>query len=148
MSKRPAIIVDMDGTLADVSGIRHHVRRPARDFDTFHRLSVDVPVNHEVRKIVRKAWDAGFDVLIVTARREKWRHQTAWFLALHNIPSTALIMRGDHDGRPDVEVKRDMLHQFILPAWNPTLAVDDNPSVIAMWEAEGIPTEVIPGWED
>lgn len=143
----PAVIIDMDGTLADVSSIRHHVRKPARDFDTFHRESVNVPVNREVASIASAAYRIGVAVLIVTARKARYRHHTAWFLALHGIPSDALIMRGDDDGRPDVEVKAEMLDTFILPVWRPVLAVDDNPSVIALWEARGIRTHVVPGWE-
>ena len=146
--KRDAIIVDMDGTLADVSSIRHHVRHPARDFDAFHAASVDVPVNPEAVRIAREAHEAGLAVLIVTARRSRWRHHTAWFLAMHGIPSDALIMRGDKDGRSDVDVKRDMLDEIVRRAWTPVLAVDDNPSVVALWESEGIPTVVIPGWEE
>lgn len=146
--KPDAVIIDMDGTLADVSSIRHHVRQHPKDFDAFHAASVDVPTNINAVLIARAAHRRGVDVLIVTARRERWRHHTAWFLALHGIPSDALIMRGDKDGRSDVEVKRDMLNSIIRKAWTPVLAVDDNPSVIALWESEGIPTVVIPGWED
>ena len=143
-----AVIIDMDGTLADVSSIRHHVRRPARDFDAFHAASVDVPANAEAVRVAHAARNRGIAVLIVTARRARWRHHTAWWLALHGVPSDALIMRGDRDDRSDVEVKREMLHQIIKKAWTPVLAVDDNPAVVALWEAEGIPTMVIPGWED
>lgn len=144
----PAVIVDMDGTLADVTSIRHHVRRPARDFDAFHAASVDVPVNEWVRGVAVDAHAAGLAVLIVTARKARWRHHTAWFLALHDVPSAALITRADTDQRPDTEVKRSMLNDWIRPAWTPVLAVDDNPSVLRMWESEGIPTVRVPGWED
>lgn len=147
MSKPPAIIVDMDGTLADVSGIRHFVRTRPKDFDTFHAESVNVPPHAEVVRLVRQAKAFGLDVLVVTARRAQWRHQTAWFLALHDIPSDALVMRGDRDMRPDVQVKRDML-ATIRQAWTPVLAVDDNPKVVELWEECGIPTVVVPGWED
>ena len=47
----------------------------------------------------------------------------------------------------DVAVKRDILAQ-IRTRWNPVLAVDDNAAIIRLWESEGIPVVVIPGWED
>ena len=151
MSKPPAIIVDVDGTLADVSGIRHHVRktpaRPWKDFDAFHAASVDAPANFAAVAITRAARDAGIAVLVVTARRAVWRNHTAWFLALNDIPSDALFMRATKDGRPDVDVKRDILAR-IRTQWTPVLAVDDNPAIVALWRSEGIPTVVIPGWED
>ena len=145
--KPPAVIIDVDGTLANVSGIRHHVMARPKRFDRFHAESVDCPPNQQAVDIARAAHAAGQAVLVVTARRAMWRHHTAWFLALHGIPSDALIMRGNDDHRPDVEVKRDILWQ-IRTRWTPVLAVDDNPKVLALWESEGIPTVVIPGWED
>lgn len=145
MTKPDAVLLDMDGTLADVSSIRHHVLSRPKDFDAFHAASVDVPPNTAAVAIARDAAAAGQVVIVVTARRHKWRHHTAWFLALNNIPSDVLIMRRDDDHRSDVEVKRDILTQ-IRTRWNPVLAVDDNPSIIALWQSEGIPTVVIPGW--
>ena len=148
MGKVNAVIVDMDGTLADVSAMRHFVRRQPKNFDAFHAESVNVPPNPEAVRLVRMAHARGLAVVVVTARRARWRHHTAWWLALHDIPSDALIMRGDQDMRPDVEVKRDILRDFIRPAWNPVLAIDDNPAIVDLWMSEFIPTVQIPGWED
>jgi phosphoglycolate phosphatase-like HAD superfamily hydrolase len=142
-----ALIVDMDGTLCDVSSIRHYVRKPNRDFNRFHMNSVDCPPNKEVVRLVRQAHRSGMAIVVVTARKAKYRHQTAWWLAMHNVPSDALFMRADNDNRVDVEVKRGIL-QEIRQSWDPWMAVDDNPSVIELWESEGIYTVVVPGWED
>ena len=145
---RRAALFDMDGTLADVSGIRHYVRGPrkSKDFDSFHALSVDCPPHQWVVEMARGFSNQGIDVVIVTARKAKWRGPTAWFLAQNDVPSAALFMRADKDGRPDVEVKRDIL-AAIRRTWVPVVAVDDNPSVIALWKSEGIPTIIVPGWE-
>jgi len=147
---RNAVIIDMDGTLADVSGIRHFVmptaERPWKSFDEFHGESVNCPPIPQAVDIARQAHADGLAVLIVTARRHKWRHHTAWWLAMHDIPSHALFMRHDKDQRADVEVKADILAR-IRRSWNPILAVDDNPNVLKLWIAEGIETIVIPGWE-
>lgn len=149
---RTAVIFDMDGTLADVRGIRHHVVPPVpkpkgwfKDFDSFHAESVNAPVNHSVANHARVAHILGHAVVIVTARRAMYRHQTAWFLAMHDIPSDALYMRGNKDGRPDYEVKKDILAS-IKTRYNVIHAVDDNPSVIALWEENGIPTTIVEGW--
>lgn len=145
---RPAVIFDMDGTLADVSGIRHHVvGAPGKwkDFDAFHAASVDVPPHDWVVDLARKFDAAGLDVLVVTARRAKWRHHTAWWLALNGVPSAALFMRPDGDSRPDRVVKADILAR-IKQTHDVVLAVDDNPAVIDLWKANGIPTLTVPGW--
>lgn len=146
MPKRPCAIFDMDGTLANVSGIRHLVAQRPKDFDAFHRESVNVPPNHEVVALAQDFHDNGIDVVVVTARKHMWRNQTAWFLAMHEVPSVALFMRHDKDQRKDVEVKRDILAR-IRQTWEPVAAVDDNPSVVALWVEEGIPTHVVPGWD-
>lgn len=153
MTKPNAIIVDMDGTLANVSSIRHHLtefdatkRRVIKHFDRFHEESVNVPPNQAVLDQVLRAYMLGTAILIVTARKHKWRNHTAWWLAMHDVPSDALFMRGNDDSRPDYEVKRDIL-ATIRKAWNPIHAIDDNPSIIRLWEEEGITTTIVEGWE-
>ena len=150
---RTAVIFDMDGTLANVSSIRYYLKRwddskgrAVKDFDAFHSESVNVPAHRWVVNHAQVAHMLGHDVLIVTARRHMWRNHTAWWLALHDVPSAALFMRGNDDSRPDYEVKADML-STIRKAWNVIHAVDDNPNVIRLWQENGIPTTVVPGWE-
>ena len=149
---RNAVIFDMDGTLADVSSIRHHIVPPTpkpkgwfKDFDRFHSESVNVPINTSVRDHAIRASLLGNAVLVVTARRAMYRHQTAWFLAMHDVPSDRLYMRGDKDGRPDYEVKKDILAR-IQREFNVIHAVDDNPAVIQLWEENGIPTTIVEGF--
>lgn len=141
------VIFDMDGTLADVRSIRHHVVNESRrkDFDAFHAESVNVPANQHVAEAARQAKREGLAVLIVTARKAKWRHHTALWLAINDIPSDGMWMRADHDNRPDREVKTDILHR-IRQTFNVVHAWDDNPAVIAVWESHGIPTTKVEGW--
>lgn len=152
--KRTAVIFDMDGTLADVSSIRHYLttfeatkRRIIKHFDRFHAESVNVPPHNHVVNAAQVAKMLGHDVLIVTARKHMWRHHTAWFLAMHNIPSDALFMRGNQDNRPDYEVKKEIL-SIIRKAWNPIYAWDDNPSIIKLWTEEGISCTIVDGWDN
>ena len=149
---RNAVIFDMDGTLADVRSIRHFVGPPTpkpkgwkKDFHAFHSRSVDVPANRAVVDHALRASLLGNAIIIVTARAAKYRPHTAWFLALHNIPSDALYMRDDHDLRADYYVKRDILAQ-IRKSYNVIHAVDDNPEIIRLWNEEGIPCTVVEGF--
>ena len=151
---RTAVIFDMDGTLADVSSIRHPLnkfdatkRRVIKHFNRFHDESVSVPPHKHVVNAAQVARMLGHDVLVVTARKHMWRNHTAWWLAMHDVPSDMLMMRGDDDNRKDYEVKKDML-DTISKAYNVIHAWDDNPSIIKLWTEEGIPTTVVPGWED
>jgi beta-phosphoglucomutase-like phosphatase (HAD superfamily) len=148
----PAAILDMDGTLCDVSSIRYHVnpsdpRFSGRQrFDLFHAESVDCPPNDQAVELYRSARAQGMAIVIVTARKVQWRYHTIVWLAENGIEYDLLLMRADSDDRPDYEVKADLLTE-ILVQYEPVLAVDDNPAVLALWEEHGIPTERIPGWE-
>ncbi len=143
---RECAIFDMDGTLANVSSMRHFVRVCPKDFNKFHSESVNVPPNPEVVALAHDFHNQGIDIVIVTARRAMWRNHTAMWLALNGVPSVALFMRGNKDHRSDVHIKRDILHQ-IRKSWKVVWAVDDNPSIIKLWKDEDIPVTIVEGWE-
>lgn len=144
-TKRKARIFDVDGTLCDVSSIRHLVTGATRNFDAFHLASIDCPPNPHVVKAAQESEAEGIAPLIVTARQTKYRNVTAFWLAMHHVPSERLYMRRTGDMRPDYEVKRDILAR-IRDSWDVIEAWDDNPSVIQLWTEEKIPTILVPGW--
>ncbi len=55
-------------------------------------------------------------------------------------------MRSDDDHRPDYEVKKDILDK-INNYWDVLHAVDDNPSVIQLWQENNITTTKIGTWD-
>jgi len=142
--KREAEIFDMDGTLCDVRPIRHLLRTTGRHH-AFHMASIDCKPNPEVVEGVRAAQAAGRDILVVTARTTRYRHVTAFWLAMWDVHSDRLFMRRHGDYRPDVAVKADILAS-ILTRWDVKRAWDDNPNVWDLWESYGIPTVRVPGW--
>jgi len=142
--KPEAIIADMDGTLCDVSGIRHLLLGPGR-YDAFHRASIDCPPHQWVVDAVTAEHAAGRAVLVVTARSARYRGITAMWLALHGVPSASMFMRADKDSRPDREVKAEILAK-IRQRWTVVHAWDDRPEIVELWESEGIPVTVVPGW--
>ena len=154
--KRPeAVIVDVDGTLVDVSSVRHYViaallpdgSYKTKDFDAFHRESVNCPPIWETVGRVNRWFNDGTKILIVTARSERYYGPTAWWLAENNIPHHELYMRADRDFRPDYVIKSEILAR-ITKRYNVIHAIDDNPAVIRLWEENGIETTVVPGWEE
>ncbi|GAA4391685.1 phosphatase domain-containing protein [Tsukamurella soli] len=145
-----ALIVDVDGTLVDVSSIRHHVAKRPKDFDAFHRESADCPPNMPVIHLC-DAWALrDMEIVVVTARMYRWEAvTTAWLRHWMPCDFHGPFMRGDTDYRPDVEVKRD-IHRILTEEldFDIVAAVDDHPKICELWESLGIPTIRIPGWED
>lgn len=146
MSRRKASLYDVDGTLCDVSGIRHLLNGPGR-FHAFHLASVDCPPHQWVVQDARRDHADGLAVLIVTAReaRPLFRHVTAWWLALNAVPSEAMWMRARYDQRPDAVVKAEILAR-ILASYDVVRAHEDQPGIAAVWESAGIPVTLVPGW--
>lgn len=146
MSRPRASLYDMDGTLCDVSGIRHLINGPGR-FHAFHMASVDCPPHRWVVEAARRDHAAGLAVLIVTARQAPYRNVTAWWLALHGVPSDAMWMRAPNDSRPDAVVKAEILAK-IRASYEPVKAHEDQPKIAAVWERAGIPVTLVPGWNE
>src|SRR3546814_13744040 len=78
-------------------------------------------------------------VLIVTARHDEPNYEqiTRDWLEIEEVPFHRLYMRQDADTRPDHVVKEEILQQIIDDGYQPILAVDDRPSVVAMWRSKG-----------
>lgn len=148
-----AVIVDMDGTLVDVSSIRHYVLAAlnpdgsysTKNFDAFHRESIGCPAIQETVDQVRAWHENGYHILIVTARGSNYYTPTAWWIAENDIPHSELSMRDEFDQRPDYEVKKD-IYAKLSRKYDVIHAVDDNPNVLRLWAELGIPTTRVPGW--
>ena len=148
--KRTAYIFDVDGTLANVEPYLHYIRNSSpdfkKDFDSFHRASINSKPNLEATDMLHKAIKDGHKVIVVTSRRETWRSLTSLWLARNNLRTHGLFMRADNDYRKDYEVKKDILNS-ISKKWKIVHAVDDNPEVLRLWKENNIPTTKIGTWD-
>ena len=142
------MIVDVDGTLADVAGLRHYVLDDPRrkDFTSFHAAASYVRPIELVASTVQALDAIGFTIVVLTSRKEQWRYRTRTWLTKWAIPFHALGMRAELDERRDDEVKRDLHRTMVADGYTPVLAIDDNPIVVALWQELQIPTVVVPGW--
>lgn len=144
----PAVIVDVDGTLADVSGIRHYVLDDPRkkNFQQFHGAASFVSPMPLVVETVQALHETGLACLVLTSRQEMWRYRLRVWLRKWEVPVDALGMRADADTRRDDDVKRDLYIRARRLGYDPVLAIDDNPIVVQLWRSLDIPTVVVPGW--
>lgn len=149
-TREKAIGFDMDGTLTAVHSIRHYVQRPKgkqRDFDSFHRNSLFCPPNDAIVEMLQDAHEAGFKVIITTARGEAYRDVTQAWLDKHNIPYENIFMREPGDMRPDYEVKKDMFDKYVNPHYDLVRQVDDNPQAVQAWVEKGVAVTEVPGFD-
>ena len=145
--RRPAVIADVDGTLCDVTSVRHHVLDKPKNFDRFHAESAGCPPHQTAVDWCIDLHRRGNTILVVTGRMEKWHDVTHTWLQQHlPVPFEGPFMRADGDLRKDVEVKRE-IHRYLTATYDIRAAIDDNPAIIALWEEPGIPVTIVPGWD-
>lgn len=135
---RDAIIIDLDGTLADNSHRRHHVEQDNPRWDKFYQEIPDDDVNQWCKKLINR-FKTGHTIYIVTGREgtEQIKTDTKVWLAENNIYYDHLHFRPKKDYRQDSEVKKEILENEIRPQ-DVLFAVDDRKQVVEMWRDEGI----------
>lgn len=151
MTRKRAAIVDMDGTLCNVSSVRHFVvigdGRTEKDFDAFHEASAGCPPNQQALDFCQRHHDAGDVIVVVTARMERhYKTSKTWLDTYMTVPYDGPIMRPDGLVHTDVSVK-SRIYNYLIRHYDIRAACDDNPAIVALWEKFGIPVEVIPGWD-
>jgi len=85
--------------------------------------------------------------VVVTARMQKWAPMTRRWLDKHMpVPYDGPFHRQDGDKRSDRVVKLEIL-RYLRQHYDIRGAIDDNPQVIEVWRSQGIPVEVVAGWD-
>lgn len=129
-----AIIVDIDGTLAHMTG------RSPYDYTQVHTDVVD----EHIRQIVNDLADKGVVVLIVTGRDDECEDATREWLWENAIQYDELFMRPtgsvDNHGNkiPDYLVKSRLFDKYIRGNYNIRAVFDDRNQVVDLWRALGL----------
>lgn len=161
---KDVVICDLDGTIADLSHrlpfindevlsgkhkelfefAKKHGEKGRTDTEIRYSLFYanaqvenDPPIKEVIDK-VRKEHEAGRTIIFVSGRSDVCRKGTEKFLREHvDFPWSALLMRASDDRRPDTMVKEDFLKKQ-LKDYNIVRVYDDRPSVIRMWQENGL----------
>ncbi len=123
-----AILVDLDGTVALLNG-----RNP---FDASH-CDDDLP-NTPVIECVKAMFAAGYAIIFMSGREDKYKEPTLRFLTKHfgDMPYE-LYMRSTGDSRKDSVVKEELLNANVLPKYNIVFALDDRNQVVDHYRSLG-----------
>lgn len=117
----PAIIVDIDGTIANHHGIR--------DVFDYTQVINDTP-HEDIIDIVRLEKNAGTTILVVSGREDSCKKDTLAWLDKHNVPHDQLWMRATGDRRKDSVIKEEIIRGNIENNYYVKYCLDDRNSVV------------------
>jgi predicted kinase len=128
--KPRAILVDIDGTLAKMSG-----RSPYE----WHRVGEDTPVE-AVISAVSDAYQAGKHIVVMSGRDGSCRNITHEWLITHlrKVSDFELFMRAEGDQRKDDLVKYELFNEHVRNNYKVDYVLDDRDQVVAMWRKLGL----------
>lgn len=137
--KPEAILVDIDGTLAHMTG-----RSP---FD-YSRVSEDAidPIIRGLAADWSIARPGRRNVIILSGRDGSCYAETRTWLWLNGVLFDSLIMREAKDNRPDYLVKYELFNKYVRDEYNVQFVLDDRNQVVDMWRKLGLKClQVAPG---
>lgn len=142
MGRRPAVLVDMDGTLCDVSSVIHLQAEPD-GFTAFHEACVKCLPHQAVVEWCLAHHDRGYAILMVTGRDAWTRELTEQWLLKHlPVPIESLHMRQDGDFRANSHIKSE-IRSRLASSYDFRAAIDDDPEIVELWREFGIPVAMV-----
>lgn len=125
-SKPPAVIVDIDGSVALMNN------RSPYDYSL---VSTDLP-NHPVVETVLSLRDRGYTLLFVSGREDSCYEDTRKWLDTNlslEFDDVGLYMRKSGDYRKDSQIKEEIFNEHIRDNYNVLLVLDDRMQTTKRW---------------
>lgn len=138
------VIVDIDGTLADISHRIKYIQSDPKDWDKFYDNMVnDSPIYDVCIAVIALA--ASYRIVYITGRPLSHKRQTLDWLQRYMLPTGYLFMRSIGDRRQDYIVKKELYEREVksllpLHGGKVHLAIEDRKQVVDMWRSLGITT--------
>jgi len=125
MAKELAIIVDVDGTLADMRGVR-------KPFE-WDKVSQDKP-HQDIIDLVKDLYNLKkYKVIITTGRDGICEKDTRQWLLDHGVFFDEFYIRKAGDFRKDSVIKSEIYIDHIRPKYDIKYVIDDRDQVVNMW---------------
>lgn len=133
-----AVIVDVDGVLADASARQWYIDCQPPDWNGFFAGVGDDPVLEEQAELVRSL-KRSLQVVLLTARPFSARESTLGWLGRNDVRWDLLALRGPEDvGVRAVGWKRNSLLRLRRFGFRFLFAIDDDPVIASMYRDEGL----------
>lgn len=156
-NKFGAIIIDLDGTMAncdhrlhfirpetpytieeyDAGSVRVYEKKPKPDWKAFFEGIEKDSVNEWCRELALAFHHQGFKIVYASGRPEDYREATENWLKKNKLDLGPLFMRAKGDYRQDYFAKETILDFCIEPNYKPILFIDDRQQVIDLWRKRG-----------
>jgi hypothetical protein len=138
-------LVDIDGTIADLSHRLHYIQSKPKDWPAFFdAMTMDTPII-PMRNLVHAIKDS-YDIIFMSGRPDSHRSQTEYWLANNNFGVSQFrpFMRKAGDYRADHIVKAELLAKVLetldCQINQVGLVIDDRKQVVDMWRELGLLT--------
>lgn len=140
-TKDKAIVVDLDGTLCNITHRLHWVNTDVnkKDWKRFFSSLNEDSVNEWCRDIIYKFSDT-HKIIYCSGRPDDYRKQTEMWLKENSLSTHDLYMRRRGDFRSDHIIKEILLDFEILTRFDPYFVIDDRKQVVDMWRRRGVTT--------
>lgn len=141
---RAAVVLDLDGVVADTRHRMHLLRRRLNRWDDFFAAAVGDPVHPEGLALAQTAVEEGRVLVYLSGRPERLRQDTLRWLRRNGLPEGEVLLRREGDRRPARQVKLWHLRR-LSRRYRLDVLVDDDPDVVRAVRAARPPvvTEVI-----
>ncbi len=136
--KEKAIIVDIDGTLANVNHRVHYVKSTPKEWKKFHSEASNDKVNSWCESIITAMKNNGYKIILVTGRDAPYKDMTISWLSKNNISHDLLYMRPDKDFREDSIIKKEIYEAKIKEFFDVEFVLEDRLQVVKMWRSLGL----------
>lgn len=145
---RKAIIVDLDGTVANTDHRLHHIQPPENfdprletfspDWNAFNSACNLDDTHQKIVDLVAVMRDVGFAIIFVTGRDGGFRAKTINWMFSKRIDFDRIFMRPEGDRRSDVEIKKEIYDNYILGTYQVEFVLEDRSRVVQMWREIGL----------
>ena len=137
---KPALIVDLDGTLCEIAHRLHFISDTTKnkDWKSFYLNMAADDVNEWCYSIIKLFSEDGVAILYVTGRPDTYKQVTLNWLRQNACPINGIYMRSASDSREDFVVKKEIYENEIKPSYNVLFCLEDRASVTKMWRSLGL----------
>lgn len=131
----PAIIFDIDGTIAQMEG-RSPFAWDKVDTDSPRELIIQMACGYR---------NSGYKIIVVSGRDGCCKELSEEWMKDNHMHYDDFFIRPEGDTRKDTIVKEEIFWDDIAPKYNVAGVVDDRPCVVRMWHELKIPNVICVG---